>query len=104
MSRSGMTRWGRPTTEAAKGASLNPQPLPQVDVQFAAAGDRDRASDASWDFARISVHPAPSSTASVQAKLVVGSSHDPLERAADAMADRVMSNSPSAQAAPATSA
>lgn len=62
------------------------------------------ASGASWDFARISVHPTTRTPPALQKKLVVGSSHDPLEREADAMADRVMSNSLASQAdTPATS-
>jgi len=65
------------------------------------ASDRRVASAASWDFSKIPVLPAPSRPAAVvQKKLVVGSAVDPLEREADAMADRVMrmSDSSSMQA------
>ncbi len=89
---------GAPTTEPAKSTWLNHRHLPQVDRPLASASDQGMASNASWDFARISVHPAPPPPPALQKKLVVGSSHDPLEREADAMADRVMSNSPATQA------
>src|SRR5438309_1503013 len=62
---------------------------------------REREGNLSWNFSRISIFPAdppdqppppvqPKLPSYLQRKLIVGSVSDPLEREADAVADRVM--------------